>query len=117
MSDENNTEEIKNDQAVTEEPKKGYSAFGNAQMCLILALFLFAAPSYFSIGGVVGSFLGDSVGSTVGISLSVVCYAGALIFAFYTGSFLLSSFDEHPELKPYLRHLFGGSADACETSG
>lgn len=116
MSGETSTEEIKNDQAGTEEPKKGYSAFGNALMCLILALFLFTAPSYFSIGGVVDSVLGDSVGSTIGISVSVVCYAGALIFAFYTASFVLSSFDEHPELKPYLRHLFGGSADAWDSA-
>jgi hypothetical protein len=116
MPDEHSNEEASSDHAETDKPKGGYSAFGNALMCLVLALFLLAAPSYFSIGAVVGSFISDSVGSIVGISISVVCYAGALIFAFYTASFLLSAFDEHPELGSYLRHLFGGSADAWDSA-
>jgi hypothetical protein len=116
MPDEHSSEDVSSDHAETGESKGGYSAFGNASMCLILALFLFAAPSYFSIGAVVGSFLGDSVGSIVGISLSAVCYVGALVFAFYTASFVLSAFDMHPELGPYLRHLFGGSADAWDSA-
>jgi hypothetical protein len=116
MPDEHSSEEVSSGHAATDESKGGYSAFGNALMCLILALFLFAAPSYFSIGTVVGSFLGDSVGSIVGISISAVCYVGALVFAFYTASFVLSAFNEHPELGPYLRHLFGGSADAWDSA-
>ena len=116
MTDGHGTEESRKDQAGTEEPKGGYSAFGNALMCLVLALFLFAAPSYFAIGPIVSSFLGDRVGSITGTTVSVACYVGALFFAFYTASFVLSSFDQHPELKPYLRHLFGGSADAWDSA-
>jgi hypothetical protein len=116
LPDEHSSEEVRSGHAETDESKGGYSAFGNALMRLVLALFLFAAASYFSIGTVVGSFLGDSVGSIVGISISALCYVGALVFAFCTASFVLSGFDEHPELGPYLRHLFGGSADAWDSA-
>ena len=93
MPVEQSSEEVSSGLAETDESKAGFSAFGNALMCLVLALFLFVAPWYFLIGTMVGSFLGDSVGSIVGISISAVCYVGALVFAFYTASFVLSAFD------------------------
>lgn len=116
MSNEHGREETEGNQPQTEESKTGYSVFGNALMCLILALLLFTAPSYFDVSAVVSTIFSGSVGSTVGAVLSVVCYLGAVIFAFYTASFILSAFNEHPELKSYLRHLFGGSADAWESA-
>ena len=116
MPGEHEREQVKSDQAQTEESDDRYTAFGYALFCLVLALFLFAAPSYFSIGSVVGSMFGKSVGSMVGTVTSIICYIAAVIFAFYTASFTLSAFDKHPELKPYLRHLFGGSADAWDSA-
>lgn len=103
-------------QKQTEESEDRYTPFGYALMCLTLSLFLFAFPSYFSLGPIIGSVFGESVGSTAGTVISVACYSGGVIFAFFTASFLSSAFDKHPELKTYLRDLFGGSADAWESA-
>ena len=99
-----------------EEPKERWTQFGYALACLGLAAFCFGAPSFFELKLVLSPLLGDVIGSTAGTTFSVVCYAAGVIFAFYTASFLTTSFDKHPEVRTYLRNLFGGSADAWESA-
>lgn len=99
-----------------EDSKERWTQFGYAFACLGLAAFCFGAPSFFELKPVVGSLLGNAIGLTASMTFSGVCYLPGVIFAFYTASFLSSSFDKHPEVRTYLRNLFGGSADAWESA-
>lgn len=79
-----------------EKPKEHWTQFGYALACLGLAAFCFGAPSFFELELVTGLVLSGVIGSTIGTVFSVICYLAGTIFAFYTASFLSSSFDKHP---------------------
>lgn len=99
-----------------EDSKEQWTQFGYAFACLGLAVFCFVAPSFFKLKPVIGALLGNTIGSTASITFSAACYVVGIIFAFFTVSFLATSFDKHPEVRTYLRSLFGGSADAWESA-
>lgn len=99
-----------------EESKERWTQFGYALACFGLAVFCFGAPSFFNFGTIDIPFSNNRIDSTVGTTSSIVCYFAGAIFSFYTVSFLLNSFEKHPEVRRYLRSLFGGSADAWDSA-
>jgi hypothetical protein len=89
------------------EKTEGYTAVGNALMCLAMSTVLFVTPSYIGLSNLFGPI--------AGLILSIVVYFAAVVFLIFVMSFMSTILREHPELRRVVPWL-GENDDAWQSA-